>query len=379
MNSRERILRALQHQEADRVALFDFPWLSAIDRWHREGLPADASPAEHFGWDMVFFSPDTSPLFPIEVIDENEQHVVETTSYGGVVRNRKDYASTPQWLRHPCQTRQDWDEKIKPRLVPSRDRVDWEGRWLEPWSGSMAGPNDPYVRKCRFDWRAGLEACKRARQNGDLTCFYKGVGFDAIQHYLGVERLLLHTADDPDWVRDMYETDAALVIAMCEIMGQGGFEFDVALLTCDLGGRNGLLFSPRAFDDLLRPALRRLLDYFDGHGMPVILHSDGDVRQLIPRFVEDGVACLQPLEVKAGMDLVELKEEWGDKLALAGGIDVRAMADKDPRVIEDEIRKVAIAKRGGGYIYCADHSVPDNVSLVQYQRVLELVREHGRY
>ncbi len=380
MNSRERILRALHHEEADRVALFDFPWLSAIDRWHREGLPTDVNPAEYFGWDMLFFSPDTSPMLPIEVIDQDEGYVTETTSYGGVVRNRRDYASTPQRLRYSCETRQEWEEKIKPRLVPRQDRVDWEGHWLEPWSGSMAGAGDAYVKKCRFDWRAGLEGCKRGREAGYFTCFYKGVGFDAIQNYVGVERLLLLTADDPDWVRDMYETDAALVMAMCETMRQGGFEFDAALLTCDLGGRNGLLFSPEAFDQLLRPSLKRLLDYFNSHEMPVILHSDGDVRKLIPRLVEDGVTCLQPLEAKAGMDLVGLKEEWGDRLALAGGIDVRAMADEDPRVVEEEIRcKITVAKRGGGYIYCADHSVPDNVSFKQYQQVLELVRQYGRY
>jgi uroporphyrinogen decarboxylase len=59
---------------------------------------------------------------------------------------------------------------------------------------------------------------------------------------------------------------------------------------------------------------------------------------------------------------------------------VRAMADPDPSVIEREIaRKIPVAKRGGGYIYHSDHSVPDNVSWKQYQCVIELVREYGAY
>ena len=73
--------------------------------------------------------------------------------------------------------------------------------------------------------------------------------------------------------------------------------------------------------------------------MPVILHADGNVKQLIPFFIEEGLTCLNPIETKAGMDLVELKQEYGDRLALFGGIDVRAIADPDPSVIEDEVRR----------------------------------------
>ncbi|MBM4050630.1 MAG: hypothetical protein FJ279_36500, partial [Planctomycetes bacterium] len=59
---------------------------------------------------------------------------------------------------------------------------------------------------------------------------------------------------------------------------------------------------------------------------------------------------------------------------------VRAMAHPDPTVIEREIaRKIPVAKHGGGYIYHADHSVPDNVSFQQYQRVMELVKRYGTF
>jgi uroporphyrinogen decarboxylase len=123
-----------------------------------------------------------------------------------------------------------------------------------------------------------------------------------------------------------------------------------------------------------------MCDFFHSRDMPVILHTDGDVRPLIPHFLEAGFDCLQPCEVKAGMNLIELKRDWGDRLAFMGGIDVRAMAHPDPAVIEREIStKIPVAKRGGGYIYHSDHSVPDNVSFERYQRVMESVREYGRF
>lgn len=174
--------------------------------------------------------------------------------------------------------------------------------------------------------------------------------------------------------------DARLAIQMYEIMKEGGFEFDGAWLFCDLGYRNGLLFSPYHFEEQLRPTFRYLFNYFKGEGMPVILHSCGCVKKLIPYFIKDGLACLQPIEVKAGMNLIELKKDFGDKLAFMGGIDVRAMADPDPSIIGDEIKtKISLAKKRGGYIYHSDHSVPNNVSLEQYQRVIELVQKYGSY
>jgi uroporphyrinogen decarboxylase len=206
------------------------------------------------------------------------------------------------------------------------------------------------------------------------------VGYDKLYNYMAPEELLVTIATDPDWVRDMYETDANLVIAMCEIMRQGGYQFDGAFLYCDLAYKNGLFFSPRTYEEQLEPTFQRLFDYFNSNHMPVILHTDGRVHQLIPYFVKAGLRCLQPLEVKAGMDLIALKEAWHGKLAFMGGIDTRKMAEPDPGIIEEEIRaKIPVARRGGGYIYHCDHTIPNNVSFSQYQRVLELVHRYGGY
>lgn len=113
--------------------------------------------------------------------------------------------------------------------------------------------------------------------------------------------------------------------------------------------------------------------------MYVILHSCGRVKDLIQYFIEEGIDCLQPLEVKAGMDLIELKERYGDKICFMGGIDVRLMALNDWKPVEKEIKeKFEVAKEGGGYIYHSDHSIPKNVSFRQYKRVTELVKEYGK-
>ena len=378
MNSRERVLAALNFEEADRIPIHDSPWAATVERWRKEGLPVEINPAEYFDYEIVSFGADTSPRFPIEVVEETEEYIIHTTAFGGLRRDHKDYSTTPGIIDYPCKSREDW-ERIKERLTPSRDRVDWKGKWLVGTAEDERGV-ESVLETGRGERRRGLPGCERAREQGKFTCYGAGVGYGKMQSYVASERLLMAIATEPDWVRDMYETDANLAIEMYEVMKEGGFEFDGAWPFCDLGYRNGLLFSPRHFDEQLRPTFRRLFDYFRGEGMPVILHSCGCVRDLIPRFIEDGLTCLQPLEVKAGMDLIELKRDFGDKLAFMGGIDVRAMAAEDPAIIKEEIRtKIPVAKRGGGYIYHSDHSVPNNVSFARYQRVLELVEEYGRY
>jgi uroporphyrinogen decarboxylase len=377
MTSRERMLMALHHEEPDRVPIHDSPWVSAVERWHREGLPAEVNPAEYFDYEMVAFGADTSPGLPVEVVEEDEEYIVRTTQFGGLRRDHKDYSSTPEIIDWPCKSRDDW-ERLKEHLVPDRERVDWDGEWLAGTAEDDRG-DDSMLEVGRTERRLGLPGWRKAREQDRFIVYAAPFGYDKIQSYVESQQLLTSVVTDSEWVVDMYETDATLNLEMYEIMKDGGFGFDGAFILCDLGYRNGLLFSPNHYDQQLRPTFRRLVDRFHADGLPVILHSCGCVKELIPRFIEDGLDCLQPLEQKAGMDLMEIKAESGGKIALMGGIDVRAMADPDPQVIEEEIRtKLDVAKRGGGYIYHSDHSVPNNVSFSRYEHVLDMVRKHGQ-
>ncbi|MBI4555958.1 MAG: hypothetical protein HY706_00115, partial [Candidatus Hydrogenedentes bacterium] len=108
------------------------------------------------------------------------------------------------------------------------------------------------------------------------------------------------------------------------------------------------------------------------------LHSCGDVRPFVPEFVDIGIDALNPLEVKAGMDPVELKRVYGDKLVLHGGIN--AVLWDDIEAIEAEIRRVLpVVKESGGYIFSSDHSVPSSVSLENFRRIVALANELGAY
>ncbi|MFQ6116053.1 MAG: hypothetical protein ACE5NG_18485, partial [bacterium] len=124
MTSRERVKLALRHQEPDRVPIHDSPWGSTISRWHKEGLPEEIPVNEYFGYEIASFGADLSPRFPIRVISRNTTYIVETTSFGGVRKNFRDYSTTPEIIDWPIKSRKDWD-RIKERLLPDYTRVNW--------------------------------------------------------------------------------------------------------------------------------------------------------------------------------------------------------------------------------------------------------------
>ena len=352
MTSRERILKALKHEEADRVAIHDSPWASTISRWRKEGLPPEIPVEEYFEYEFVQIGFDSSPRFPVKVIEKNENYILEQTSTGATNRNLRDYSSTPELVDRPIKKKEDWPA-IKKRLYPDYTRVDWV---------------------------SVSNTVTRARSEGKFITIWGVHGYDALQSYMRSDDLLVAMVEDPDWVKDMIMTCSKLFVQMAKMMFDKGIEADACFMGNDMGYRNGLLFSPETFRKTHKEADEMVISFFHDNDMPVILHSCGCVKELIPDLISSGLDCLQPLEVKAGMDLIELKEAYGDKLSFMGGIDVRVMAKGDSSLIEEEIeKKITFAKKGGGYIYHSDHSVPKNVSFEAYKSVIECVKKYGKY
>ena len=337
------------------MAIHDSPWGTTVARWRGEGLPEGQSPHGFFGYELAGIGPDTSLRLPTETVEETDEWIVQRGANGAVHRNWKGKTSTPELLDFTIKERRDWDEH-KGRLAFDESRLNLEN-----------------VKKTHAD----------ARAKGLFLTFGGGIGYDLNSaSLLGPVRLLTAIVEEPAWVADIFMSQAELATQIVEELFARGIDFDSAFYYDDLGYRNGLFFSPRAYREVLQPAHRRYLEPFKRRGLPCILHSCGNVTELVPDLIESGWTCLQPLEVKAGMDLIGLKRQYGDVLAFIGGIDDRKMAagDEDPAGLEEEIRtKVGFAKQGGGYIYHSDHSVPDNVSFASYRRVIELVRQYGAY
>ncbi len=353
MTSRERVGKALRHQRPDRVPIHESFWEATANRWRKEGLPPEVSPDDHFGTEIRNVSVDNSFGFAPEEVERTDEYVVVRDEWGDLKRDWVDHRSTPELLDFPIKSRPDWDE-LKGRLRPDASRVNWDG-----------------VKGQHARWR----------EEGKFVCFSAIPGYEATWRKIGPEALLMAIADDPGWVREMYEHDAEMIIGLGELYLERGFEFDGAWLWDDLAYKNGPLFSPRAYRDQLLPCHKRLCDFFHQQGWPVILHSCGNITALVPALIEAGFDCVQALEVKAGVDLAQLVREYGRDLCFMGGVDVRTFFAGDQSEMEREIRrKLEIGMSSpGGYVFHSDHSIPTQVSFERYERVVELVRNWGVY
>ena len=352
MTSRERIARMFAHQPADRIPVIDDPWPATIERWQREGLPVGVSYVDYFDLDRVtLIRVDNSPRYPARVLEETDAYHIRTTPFGVTVKDWKHAASVPEFLDFTIVNPDTW-RAAKARMTPDRERIPWDE-----------------LRTNYARWRAD-------------GCWIMGLlwfGFDVTHSWaVGSARVLKALLKQPEWVVDMFNHFLDVNLALLQQIWDAGYTFDAVYWPDDMGYKQNQFFSLRTYRALLKPVHRRAVAWAHAHGIKAHLHSCGDIRPLIPELVEIGVDALNPLEVKAGMDPVQIKRAYGDRLVLHGG--VNAVLWDDLPAIEAEMQRVIpVLKESGGYIFSSDHSVPSSVSLENFRRIVELAKELGRY
>jgi len=120
MTSRERFMRIFEHREADRIPIIDSPWRTTIERWHREGMPEGVSFVDFFDLDRVaLIHVDNSPRYETIILEETDEYIISTTTWGATLKQWKRTDSTPEFLDFKIITMDKWLE-AKERMKPTR-------------------------------------------------------------------------------------------------------------------------------------------------------------------------------------------------------------------------------------------------------------------
>ncbi len=352
MTSRERVRAAIRFEPPDRLPRNDSPWRQTVDRWRREGLPEGVEVADHFELDIATMYLDLSPRFAMRVLERDGIYYTYEDRYGYTLRKEEHGESTIDFIGHCLDGREAWEQLVAPRLVLSDD-PDEPARLDD---ASYFGHFDPYP-----SWDVAVERYRRQRATDRYQLFMFYGPWEALWRMRGMERLLVDLLDDPDWVEEMAATHVDLAIATLRRCLELGARPDGILWAEDLGCNSGPLFSPRSWDAIFRPHSARLGEFLRASSVDFWMHSDGKIDRYLERLIEVGVQVLNPLEVKAGMDAVELRRRLGEELAFYGNISATAMAGPREALELELARKVPLA-REGGFILHSDHSVPPEVS-----------------
>lgn len=317
-------------------------WPASRKRWEAEGLPEGADLYEYFGIEPFTRTPvpiETvfHPPFEERIVESNREFTIKINRRGVTEKNFHDATSMPEFIDYPIKS-------------PADAR--WLREKLDPTAPGRIAP----------DW---LEEAKRARRDRKLVFTNGGMYFGFLNEHMGTEKLMLVYFDSPEFIHEVNE----LLCTLCELSLDTilpKFKLDFVGYHEDMAFKTSSLISPEMFREFMTPYYRRVTAIARTHGVDIhFMDSDGHITDLIPLWLETGINLVSPIEVAAGMDVVQLRAEYGQDLLMCGGFDKRILADgKD--AISREIERLRPVIEQGGYIPDCDHSVPPDVAFENY-------------
>lgn len=347
MDTRARWLKTMRFESVDRPPLCPGgPWPITIRRWEEEGLPKGADLCDYFGVDRLRYTQIIEtvlyPPFEEKTLEETDEYLIKMDHHGVKQRNFKNASSMPEFLEYPIKGPDDlyW---LKERLDPSSP-----GRIQHGW----------------------LETAKKKQEQGCLVLCNGGMYFAFLNEHMGTEALMYAYADCPEFVHAVND----LQCSCCEMALKKELphiKLDFIGYHEDMAYKNGSLISPAMFREFMTPYYKRIMLITEKYGVDLhYMDSDGDIRELIPLWLECGINLFSPLEVAAGMDVVQIRKEYGKRIGMIGGFDKRILA-AGKRQIKEELERIRPVIEGGGYVPTCDHGVPHDVSLENFRFFVE--------
>ncbi len=365
----DRMNKTLRHEEADRVPISDFYWGSFLERWRADlGLPAGTDIYKYYDLDWTVTIPNLDPhIKRFEVLREDENEVVVRTGFEAIIR-KKLADPMPAFLHFETDTM----EKVA--AFQFDDPWD-ERRWFAAGDNQLAGVGDGFARNSP-PW---IETVKSLHPDIPV---YGSVceAHEMLWRIVGSENVMLWIGLYPDELGRFIERlgEFCVELTKAQIKAAGGL-IDGMVVWGDVAYRKDVFFSPRYWRKYFKPVVTEITRVCHDAGIPVIYHGCGNVNRIFEDYIETGIDAYNPLEAKAGLDVVDLRRRFGHRIGFCGNLDVLTWANGTL----DELRAMVLTKlnaaKGGGYIVQSDHSVPSNVTGERYEYVVNLVREYGKY
>ena len=353
MTNRERFLSALTFRPIDRIPLVEWNIRgSTMREWVKQGYPEGVPPAIFFDLDPY----NVGVPIHLGMHPEFEERIMEDTGVYKIWRDkqgavRKDFSKdmnpgfvTRTWLSFPVQSRDDF--------LKMKERYD---------------SKDPERIPQNFKERAKI-------LNLGVTTTHLSVPFLfwTARDWIGFENLCMMFYDDPSLVHEIFAflTDFCIDVLRDRIRQ---VDIDVVELKEDMAYKHAPMISPHMFRTFMFPHYRRFIEFLKGNGVKLVyVDCDGYPGGLIPEFLEAGVDAISPVEIAAGNDVIQLREEY-PRLGMLGGIDKRELAKDRKAIYQEVISKVPVMLEKGGYIPHVDHGIPHDVPLVNHLYSRELL------
>lgn len=343
MKPKDRVLEVLAHKEPDCVPTFFLgftpQWVEKVIKRRARDFLSDFLPMyEIFDSDIVVAGPDV--FYPWDVYATEEK----VDEWGRTLRVVGLYS---EFVGFPIKRPEDIDSYEPPDPHgPKRTReVTGAKKSIGEQKAIMSVVNGP------------LEPAWQLR---GLSTFLK----DIYLHPLLAERCLDIATE--------FEIEVAK-----ELVDAGA---DVIMVGDDYGHQTGLMMSPNHWRKLILPRLEKVISVIKRRGVPVVLHSDGNITSILDDLSKTGLDGLNPIQARCGVIPGEIKKKY-PRLAQVGAVDIQHTLPFGTRdEIEEEIRNIIkTAGSGGGLIVGPQHAVQPDVPVENVRIMINAIRKFGRY
>ena len=402
MNSRERVLAALRHQEPDRIPI-DF------------GGTVDSTIS------ALSYQPLRKALSLPPTITRVQDIYQYTAIIEDDVREALGADTAPildlpaEWRRGtlPDGTEAQFPARFQPQRQPDGSQVVFDaasavvlkmparGYYFDPVHSPLAGATsvrdidrcmdqiESYDRPDHLDTSCEelARVARALREQTDylLVGFFGGHIFQAAQSLRGWDTFLMDLLINRPFAEALLERLCEANLRRFDHFARTvGRYVDVVHFEDDLGMQDRPLLRTELYRQVVKPHHSRLFRFARANcSARLLLHTDGAVAPLIPDLIEMGIDALNPVQVSAaGMDPATLKREFGREITFwGGGCDSQSVLPfGTPQQVTDEVkRRIDALAPGGGFIFGPIHNIQAGVPLDNIVTMFRVAREYGVY
>jgi len=393
MDAKERILKAINHEEADRVPY----WEASID---------NLKVCDYYGTKYAFQGVSGYIKIVYNLAFRNAKLMTKIIRFAtkrkfviktGLKRMAElyqkvgiDFALSPLALFPVKYDKKGWVDDYARRFdfkeVPGDDiefnyysggvLTDFED--YEEFNRKYPlDPDDPYREN---NYRVAKQV--EAKCNGKLYFMPAIVGMmEASWEGFGLENFSRILARKKE-AKKIFDDKGKFAVEMTKRLIDWG-EDGAMLVFDDYGYKAGLFMSPRNYREYVIPWLKRICDTAHKGGIKVLLHSCGDINLIFEDIINAGVDALHPIEPTTAnpeYDIFKLKEKYGDKICFIGNVSPQDLSDKSPDDIREYTKKLLkYVAPGGGFILSSGHSINPAIKLENFLAMKNTLDKYGKY
>lgn len=226
---------------------------------------------------------------------------------------------------------------------------DWEN--YEGWYS----PDD-------FDYDAVRDFCDRHHDKA-IRIGWPGP-YQVFTHLYPAQKFYVLMLEEPELVQAMLKKYCDIHLEIYHRMFiASGDRIDILCCCDDYGTQQGLLFGPETWERFFAENTRRFVDLAHEHNCFYMQHSCGAIRPIIPKLISCGVDAIEPIQKVIGMDVDELKAEYGEQISFQGGVDTqRILPYGTPEEVSAETERI-IRALSPGYILAPSQKFEGDVPL----------------